>query len=256
MKQLFYGTLFILLLLAGKANAQGSQSKLLTKIGGLPYQQEVNFQYDKSAKLVGFVVKYANYDDVYKLKYDKQGRLIERKLDSENGSIKIDFYYAYQPGKIVFTIKTGGRIQEKSTKTIDYPIGEDGRLYKEYSGNNFLEKEFEYDANGNIAKIIQYYANNSTLTTEYEYSENLTPFASLADIPAWLWAYNFATKTWADGLWGKNLPTKVKTVKANADGSKKEEIFELKYEFDADGYPTKQYMNGKVVKEFFYQARK
>ena len=75
-----------------------AQKKRISKISGMPYDTEVVFKYNANNQVINITKTEKLYNsnkiiaDVYTFKYDKEGRVSERKLNSENGAVKIDFY--------------------------------------------------------------------------------------------------------------------------------------------------------------------
>jgi hypothetical protein len=256
-------------------NAQNSVSKRLVKLSIPGTGNTISFKHNDKNEVIEIIEIGENINRQYTLSYYSNGALKERKLNRDKGKIKIDFSYSYDAEKISITINRSGKSQKKSVGYDDITLKENKYLTMLFSlYNKALEGKFAYDENSNLTEHTCYYGNGDVETTTYEYSDDVSPLLYMQSIPNWFWAYDFEGMDWTEGFWGKNT-VKRKIMKKIDD--EENEVYAVErenmnmrmparenktleinytYEYDNDGYPIKQYKDGKLIKEFFYEMIK
>lgn len=241
----------LLLLINLSMNAQ--VRKLISGINSIGTKELITFRYNNKNQLVYFDEKGVATFRHFTLKYDKTtGQLIEHNMNEEDGELTMNIKYDYQSnaGHIREKIKMGGKKnQDKLTHYNDIQMDDKGRLAKTIFDDGQPWEDFEYDDNNNILKYTLHSAGGKDNTSStYKFNTEYGIFCNMLNPPLWLFALNLNNMKWAEGLIGSNLPIEV-TADDPRYGT---ETTEITYEYDSDGYPLRQYYDGKLVREFSY----
>lgn len=254
MKRFFFFLFSVLPVCSLLISAQ--DKKLLIEINSLKTNEIIGFSYNKMNQLTYFDEKgVATYRE-FTFKYDKNsGKLSECIINQDRGEFIASSKFTYNnPDYVAEEIKTSGKkINIKTTEQDKIHIDVNGRLTKTAFDDGKLWEEFEYDSNNNIIKYTQHSAlgDNDVISTNI-YNNEKSAFLNIDNIPAWFWALHMNNMRWCSDFAGKNN-LKESTVVDPRFGTT---VTEVTYDYDSEGYPTKQYYNGELVKEFKYKVIK
>lgn len=245
--------LFISLLTLFSLHAQ--TKKVLSGINSVETKETIEFSYNNKNQLVYFSEKGRVAFREFSLKYDKTtNRLIECKMDQDRGEVVHQIKYTYNDGFITEDItKSGRQYRQKESEQNKISVDENGRLtYTTFDDGNLWE-EFIYDANNNLIHYTIYSAlGDPDYKYDSQYNDDISAFTGIKDMPLWFWGVYLNQMKWCRDFIGKNNPA---NIMMNDPRFGEDEVA-VTYEYDADGYPEKQYYNGELLIEFTYKVVK
>ena len=235
---------------SAEANITGGL-KLLETITDKNGKVQAKFEYDKQNRIVkidGYSTKAITYADnlVTVEEIDDYSNKTVNKFVINGNTIEV--------GKETLTINKDGylinrKIQKNSDGKVWYMYRD---MYNQDGGNprfgteNFLE-DYEYK-NGNL--IGEKVSSDEVLgdvyfymSKKHRYDSNKSPF-SASNTPKWLLPY----------LVGSYLASKNNIIDSYIDAGDYYSIFAYKYEYDKDGFPTKQTQNDTTITRFTYRG--
>lgn len=229
------------------------QKKLLVQINSIKTNEVIELKYNNKSQLIYFDEKgVATYRE-FTFKYDKNtGQMAECQINQENGQYITNMKFSYDnTDYIVAEVKNSGKkVNIKSTDYEKIYTDINGRLIKTVFDDGKVWEEFEYDQNNNINKYTQHSAlGDSDVVTTNTYNDNKSIFSDIEGIPSWFWALNMNNMKWCSDFIGKNNLIESTVI----DPRFGTEITNVKYDYDEDGYPLRQYYNDILVKEFKYK---
>ncbi|MDR0874143.1 MAG: hypothetical protein LBN27_11870 [Prevotellaceae bacterium] len=267
MKKISVLTLFLIAIL--NINAQNVVSKRLVKMNILLQNQTVSFKYNGKNEVVS--IDEPKRKCKYTLSYNPDGSLKQVKKNISS-ILKIEYTYSYDKEKILINEKRSGSQNRVSNDSISLV---DKSTFEIYSSYNRKTDKFVYDNNNNLIENVYFYGNSNKETSVYKYNNDISPLLYTQSIPIWFWISDFSlTIDWVEGLAGKNTVKHITREKVDADGNQMYAVereylnmpmptegnklseVDYTYEYDNDGYPIKQYKNGKLIREFFYETFK
>lgn len=255
MKKTIRITIFSLLLLIN-FSMSAQVKKLISEINSVGTKETITFKYNNKNQLIYFDEKGVVTYREFTLKYDKiNGQLTECIIHEDKGELISSTKYDYSnPNYIREEIKTSGKkVQNKTTDYNDIHIDDKNRLTKTIFSDEKLWEEFVYDENDNIITYTIHAASgNSNTSTTYKFNTQNGVFLNINNLPIWLLALHLNNMKWAEGITGKNTPVEF----TGDDPIYGTETTEVSYVYDEDGYPVRQYYDGKLVREFSYKQIK
>lgn len=230
--------------------------KLVSEINSVGTKETITFKYNNKNQLVYFDEKGVVTYREFTFKYDKtNGRLTECITNEDKGELISSAKYDYSnPDYIREEVKTSGKkIHSKTTDYNDIHIDDKNRLIKTMFNDEKLWEEFVYDEKDNIITYTIYAASGkSNTSTTYKFSTQNPVFLNIDNLPLWFLALHLNNMKWSEGITGKNMPVEFITD----DPVYGTETTEVAYVYDEDGYPIRQYYDGKLVREFSYKKIK
>ncbi|MBK5722627.1 hypothetical protein JGH11_17265, partial [Dysgonomonas sp. Marseille-P4677] len=228
-----------------------AQKKLLSQINSLDTKETVNLKYNNKGQLVYFEEKGIVTFREFSFKYDKNSnKLSECNMNQDRGELVTNSKYHYNDGYITEEIVSSGK-QVREKKVIDHikiHIDNKNRLTKTVFDDGKPWEEFVYDENNNMIIYTQHSAltEGGSKIIKYKFNQDKSAFWAIEHIPAWFWAWHINSMRWCRDFIGQNNPNEFTTE----DPKYGTDTIEVTYEYDHDGFPTKQYYNGKLVREF------
>lgn len=250
MKKAFFILLSLLLFYNISIHAQNK--KLLVEINSIKTKEVIELKYNNKNQLIYFDEKgVATYRE-FTFKYDKSNNLSECTVNQEKGEFITNSKFIYEDAGYITEERkiSGKKVNIKTTEQEKIYIDTKNRLTKTVFDDGKIWEEFEYDDNNNIIKYTQHsaFGDNDVITTN-AYNDDKSVFFNIENIPVWFWALHMNNMRWCSDFTGKNNLKKSTIIDPRFGTS----VIEVTYEYDNEGYPTKQYYDGELVKEFKYQ---
>ncbi len=246
----------LLLLFLFNISLLAQDKKLLIKINSIKTKEVITFKYDNSNHLIYFDEKgVATYCE-FKLKYDnKTNVLSEVQMNKDRGELVLNSSYNYSnAGYVIEEQKSSGKqVKEKTTDYNNIYTDGEGRLIKTTFDDGKLWEEFKYDDKHNIVIYTQHAVlGNGDIVTTNEYGDDKSIFTNILGLPAWFWPIHLNSMQWCNGFTGTNNLKYSNTENPHVDTPP----IAVTYDYDAEGYPIKQFYNGELVCEFEYKTLK
>lgn len=249
MKKLLLLFFFLTILLS--INAQNG--KLITEIKSLHTNETISFKYNSKNQLIYFDEKGVITYREFSLKYDKKtDRLTEFTINQDRGEYVANMKYTYDnPDYIVQEISTSRKkVKANATEHDNIYTDDKGRLLKtSFDGGQPWER-FVYDNNNNLTLYTVYtVSGKKEQESEYTYDNKRSIFSGIKNLPLWFWTLCMNNMRWCSEFTGSN-----NAVETNSESNKYGiSTVEITYDYDADGYPVRQYYDGELAKEFKYK---
>lgn len=232
-------------------NAQ--QKKLITEIKSTHTNEVIQFKYNSKNQLTYFDEKGVITYREFTLKYDKKTDILtECIINQDRGEFMSNSKYNYEnPEYIIQETKTGGKKNSiKTTENSKIFIDNEGRLEKTILDGKPWEV-FSYDERDNLIKYTVYSASEKMdQDSEYTFDSKKSILSNMENLPNWFWTLHMNNMKWCSEFIGENNAIENTTEFAKFSAT----TIEITYDYDGDGYPVKQYYDGKLVKEFKYKT--
>lgn len=236
-------------------NANAQSRKLITEINSIASNETIIFKYNSKNQLTDIEEKGPIVFRVISLKYDKKsGRLTEYTINQDRGEFLTNTKFGYDDaGNITQEVKSSRKkIEINAPQFTNIQLDDKGRLLKTFFEGKLWE-EFVYDDNDNLAKYVVYSVSGRIdQESEYTHDDKTSALSGMENLPKWFWALNLNSMKWCAEFIGKNNAVEDTTEYAKYSAV----TTEITYNYDADGYPLKQYHDGVLAKEFSYKGVK
>lgn len=243
--------LIILSLLVGFCTIDAQNRKILTSINSIVSHEQIEFKYDSKNQLKSLTEKSKIALREFSFRYDKEGRLLQCNINRDKGGIirESKYTYADKNNEVLEVYTEKGRLVPTIEDSETLYLNNDGFLSKILFDDGRVWEQFEYDSNNNL---VTYKYNSATdrgtSSTFYKYDNNPSPLSGIS-LPRWFWAHIMTNTKWCADFIGTNNAAESFIRDLYKDDVKTT----ITYDYDADGYPTKQYYNQKLVREFSYR---